>query len=425
MKYLSLPALFLVFAGLGLGATFRAAAVEVDITPDTPQWLMGYGPRQSTGVHDKIYHRIVALDDGRTQFYLVSSDLCLFSPGVYDDVAATLKKDLGIERKNIWWSVTHSHAAPEVGAPGFYKTLLGRSDHEWNREYANRVTNSLVDAVKSAKSKLEPARIAIGTGMSMANINRRAKDVDGRVSLGLNPDGPADRQIGVIRLERTDGRLIAAIVNYAMHGTVMSGANLLVSGDGPGTVSAYVQQKISAPVVYVNGAAGNLAPIYSVYPDPRSAHLSQFNVLLGDRILAALNSLGPPVTDVTLSADELITETRRKDGLEFPPELASYERSGSNGASAVRLPVRFLRINDTLIWAAPLELFCEIAIAVRNQSPFRNTFYFGYTNGWLGYLPTSDAFAEGGYEPKTSLFTNEAERDLLQSVITYIQGLRR
>ena len=36
-------------------------------------------------------------------------------------------------------------------------------------------------------------------------------------------------------------------------------------------------------------------------------------------------------------------------------------------------------------------------MAVRNQSPFAHTFYFGYTNGWLGYLPTEQAFGEGGY----------------------------
>src|SRR3954471_10970785 len=228
-----LAVLLLSSVSAALSASFRAAAAEAGITPDSPQWLMGYNARQSTGVHDKIFHRVVALDDGRNQFYLVSSDLCLFSPGVYDEAAEALRKRLGIDRKNFWWSVTHSHAAPEVGAPGIYKTLLGRSDHEWNRDYAERVNQTLVDAVKNAKSKLEPARLSVGTGIAMANINRRARDVDGRVSLGLNPDGPADRQIGLIRVERTDGSPIAVIANYAMHGTAMSGANLLVSGDAP------------------------------------------------------------------------------------------------------------------------------------------------------------------------------------------------
>jgi neutral ceramidase len=406
-----------------MAAGFRAAAVKVDITPQTSQWLMGYAARKSTGVHDPIYHRVVAMDAGDAQFYLVSSDLCLFSPEVYDEVARDLEREAGIPRAQLWWSVTHTHAAPEVGPPGIYKALLGRSDHEWDREYAALVKDSLVRAVKEARGKLEPARIAFGQGIAMANINRRAKDVDGKISLGLNPDGPVDRQIGLMRLERPDGSLIALVANYAMHGTVMSGQNLLISGDGPGTVTAYVEQKMGAPVLYVNGAAGNIAPIYSVYADAKSGHLSQFGVLLGDRILAAARSMGPATGDVTMVVGETAIATPQKEGLVWPDELRNY--SAQSGRPMVRLPVRFLRINDIVIWAAPVELFCEIAMAVRERSPFTHTFYFGYTNGWLGYLPTAQAFAEGGYEPNTSPFTAQAEADVMQGVISLVQGMRK
>src|SRR5438034_1255572 len=158
------------------------------------------------------------MDDGRTQFYLVSTDVCLFSSTVYDDFAEQLKKQTGIDRLQVWWTVTHTHSAPEVGPPGIYKVLLaGRSDHEWDREYTKRVKTSLIEGIKQAKAKLEPARLAVGTGLSRANINRRARDVNGQVSLGLNPDGPVDRQIGLIRLERPDGTPIALVANYAMH----------------------------------------------------------------------------------------------------------------------------------------------------------------------------------------------------------------
>jgi hypothetical protein len=406
------------------GADLRASAVKVDITPSTPQWLMGYAARQSTGVIDKLYTRVAAMESGGTQFYLISSDLCLFSPAFYDEVAQQLQTEMGITPKQVWWSVTHTHAAPEVGPPSMYKVLLGRSDHEWDRQYASYIKSTLVDAVKAARAKLEPARIGFGQGFAMANINRRAKDVDGTVSLGLNPDGPTDRQIGLIRLERPDGSPIALVVNYAMHGTVLSGRNTLMSGDGPGTVSAYLEQKTGATVLYINGAAGNMAPIYSVYNDPKSAHLSQFRVLLGDRALEAVRAMGPATERVSLSLSEKFIETPRKDGLSWPEDMPTYSRM-DNGKPLVRLPVRFLRINDAVIWAAPVELLCEIAIAVRNQSPFPHTFYFGYNNGWFGYLPTEKAFEEGGYEPKTSPFTGQAEKDITQGVIAYLQGLSR
>ena len=124
-------AALVLIAGLPAAATgFRASAVKVEITPQTPQWLMGYEARQSTGVHDPIYHRVVALETGGEQVFLAASDLCLFSPAVYDDVARQLEQTIGLPRTHFWWSVTHTHAAPEVGAPGLYRSLLGRSDHE-------------------------------------------------------------------------------------------------------------------------------------------------------------------------------------------------------------------------------------------------------------------------------------------------------
>jgi len=408
--------LFLTIAVPAAAAPLRAGAAKVDITPAASQWLMGYNARKSTGVLDHIFHRAVVMESGGQEFAIVASDLCLFSPTVYDEAARAIERETGIPRVRFWWSATHSHAAPEVGPPEVYKALLGRSDHEYDREYTALVRDALVRAVKEARAKMAPARIAIGQGVSMANINRRAKDVDGQVSLGLNPDGPADRQIGVIRVEGADGRTIAIIANYAIHGTVISGTNLLISGDAPGTVSAYLEQKLGAPVLFVNGAAGNLAPIYSVYPDARSGHLSQFRVLLGDRIAAAVAGLGPSTDQVTLAASELAVATPQREGIEWPAELAAYR---------AQVPVRFLRINDTVLWAAPVELFCEIAMAVRAQSPFAHTFYFGYTNGWLGYLPTAEGFAEGGYEPKTSVFTAKAERDLTEAVVAALQGMRR
>jgi hypothetical protein len=345
---------------------------------------------------------------------------------MYDSVADELEKATGITRRQFWWSVTHTHAAPEVGPPAVSKVLLGsRFDHEWDRDYTKHFTDSLIQAVKDAKAKLEPARLQTGTGISFANINRRARDVDGKISLGLNPDGPADRQVGLIRIERPDGSLLALIANYAIHGTVMNGEYKLISGDAPGVVSAYVEEKLKATVLMINGAAGNLAPIYSVYPNHSAGHLNQFRVLLGDRILQANAAIPKGTDDVHIKLDEAWVESPLRQGLaEWPPELSRYARQDTGGRKLIKLPLRFAVINDTAIWSAPGELFCEIAMNVRNASPFARTFYFGYTNGWFGYLPTAQAFIEGGYEPNTSVFTGAVESDITEKVVTYLQGAK-
>ncbi len=404
-------------------ASFRAAAAKVDITPQTPQWLLGYGPRQSTGVHDRIYHRVIALDDGRTQFFLVSSDLCLFSPELYDEVASDLQQQ-GIERKQFWWSVTHTHSAPEVGPPGVYKVLLkGRSDHEWDRAYTTQIKSSVIQAIKDARDKLEPARLRTGLGMSLANINRRAKDVDGKISSRPQsrwPRGPADRPPPP-RAPRWLAHRASRELRHPRHRPERRQHRDLwrrARASSPTT-----SRRLSVPRCSSSTAPPAMPPpSTTVYPTPSAGHLSEFRVLLGDRILEANRQLTKGSADINLRLDELTVETALKPGLEWPPELARYSRVEDSGRTLLRLPVRVLRLNDAVIWSAPVELFSEIAIEVRARSPFAHTLYFGYTNGWFGYLPTAKAFAEGGYEPQTSPFTEAAEADLTRQLVTFLQG---
>ena len=289
------------------------------------------------------------------------------------------------------------------------------------------VEQKLIDGILKARDNLAPARLGVGWGFSQANINRRAIDEDGKASLGMNPDLPVDRRIGLIRLDKEDGSPLALIINYPMHGTVMGPANLEISGDAPGVVSEYVEEKIGAPALYLNGAAGNMAPIYSVYPNAEAGHLNQFKVLLGDKILEAYKKIETDVDSIKLVTGSLTVETPRRPNLGWSSDLSRYTSTTKDGVNMVKLPVRFLKINkDIAIWSAPIELFCEISMGIREQSPFPFTFYFGYTNGWLGYLPTEKAFPHGGYEVEVvSPFTSSAAGDLTQSVIGYLQGEMR
>lgn len=406
-------------------AQLRAAVVKVDITPSDSQYLLGYGERKSTGVLDRIYHRIMAIDDGTTQFFIVSTDLCLFSPSEYDKVAARLQKEYGINPLNVWWSVTHTHSAPEVGVSGLYSIYMGeRTKHEIDANYTSMVEQKLIDGILTARKNLISARIGVGWGFSQANINRRAIDTDGKASIGLNPDGAVDRRIGILRIDKADGSPLALIANYPIHGTVMSGDNLEISGDAPGIVSEYVEQKIGAPVLFINGAAGNMAPIYSVYPNAKAGHLSEFKVLLGDRIVEANKRIMTDIDSIQLVAGALTVETPRKSGMEWSSDLKKYSVTTKAGVNLVRLPVRFLKINrDIAIWSAPIELFCEVSNEVRERSPFPYTFYFGYTNGWFGYMPTAAEWPRGGYEvERVSPFTSSAEKELKESVLSYLQG---
>ena len=151
--------------------------------------------------------------------------------------------------------------------------------------------------------------------------------------------------IGLLRIDKEDGSPLALIANYAIHGTVLGPSNLEISGDAPGIVSEYVEQNIGAPVLFINGAAGNMAPIYSVYPNPVSGHLSQFKVLLGDKILEASKKISSTTDTIKLVTGSLTIETPRKPGLGWPADFIKYT-SAKAGVNMVRIPICFIKLNE-------------------------------------------------------------------------------
>jgi hypothetical protein len=160
--------------------------------------------------------------------------------------------------------------------------------------------------------------------------------------------------------------------------------------------------------------------------DFEAAHITEFNVLLGDRILAGNSAMRLPASEVRLRLAERIVETPRRAGVGWDEGMGNYLKAANGEAGVIHLPVRFLIINDDLaLWAAPVELFCEISMDVRDRSPYQHTFFFGYSSGAFGYLPTRQAFTEGGYEPHTCPFTGRVEEDLTKVVLSYLQGRGR
>jgi hypothetical protein len=247
---------------------------------------------------------------------------------------------------------------------------------------------------------------------------------DGKTVLGENPSGPVDRQLGVIRLERPDGSPIGLIANYAIHGTCLHGGNTLITGDAPGWASSYVENALGVPVLFVNGAEGNVAPLPTVGNDVNDPRIASFDKTLGEPILALNESISETTDDVKLATGKVLIDTPRKEGLGWIDTLAEFATTSPEGRPLVRVPVYTLTINDeTAIWAAPLELFSEIALNVRAASPFKNTLYFGLTNGSMLYLPTKAAFAEGGYEPSVSVVTDQAEADFTAGVSEHLKAL--
>ena len=111
---------------------------------------------------------------------------------------------------------------------------------------------------------MQPARIGAANGRANVNMNRRAVSADGTLWLGVNPDGPSDKTVAVVKIETAAGEPIAIFANYAVHGTGMGQDNYFISADVPGATSRYVEQHFGDKVVapWTSGAAGDQCPIY-------------------------------------------------------------------------------------------------------------------------------------------------------------------
>jgi hypothetical protein len=57
-----------------------------------------------------------------------------------------------------------------------------------------------------------------------------------------------------------------------------------------------------------------------------------------------------------------------------------------------------IAIDDDAWLAVPGEVFVEMGLALKQRSPFRRTSVASLVNGYIGYMPTDDAFRKGGYE---------------------------
>jgi hypothetical protein len=72
----------------------------------------------------------------------------------------------------------------------------------------------------------------------------------------------------------------------------------------------------------------------------------------------------------------------------------------------------------------PTEPFSSIGARIRVLSPFRYTLFSGYSNGFNGYLPSTEEYARGGYEVEFSAFAREAGDRLVEQVVALLKKMK-
>lgn len=411
---------FVAYPALAQGR-LSVGAARIDITPA----FDSANPPSGKYAHEKLYVRAIVLDTGTTRAALIGADQGGLSDAIWQMASKQIAAELKCPIENILISATHTHSA---WGPGGFRAVTDANAPP------PPIISQIVDAVRQAKAKLQPARVGFGTGNSYLNVNRDAIDSDTHLwTQAPNLDGPSDKTVAVVEFVGSTGEPIAAYMDYAMH-PVNGFLAGFTSADFAGAASRYVEEAFSdkAVAVFAQGASGDQNPLflrastnalasrsgvpitgYVMTREPIEAPIRDGKVNAGplspqvrDQLERIMDSEGVLLGEEVI---RIMTNIRRLDA---SPSIAAEQKmvtcpgrkridSGREGKPgtyvdgepvAIRLGV--LRIENIVLASVDAELYTAIGLRLKQESPMANTVLVTLANGRAnsGYIPNDTAF---------------------------------
>jgi neutral ceramidase len=412
---------------------FLAGTAKILITPVTPIPMSGYGGRNDPfkGVHDDLFARVVVFSDGVNKAVLITTDLIGISNSIWEETTKRITKETGIKKEFVLLSAVHNHSGPGIKV---YNDEDGSAEVN---AYVEELEKKIVKATNDAVNKLVPVSIGAGKGECKMNINRRAPDGNGEISLGQNPYAPCDHEVGVISVDDKSGNPLAIIMNWPCHGVVLGPKNYLITGDWPGAASRYVEErsggKLIAPVII--GASGDINPIYGPHIDfeNNSSYAYGKDAIgedLGKESLRVVKDIQKFSSGKIAALQRVISlpAKEKEDGKYLQPE------SKKDDSLQVRLSA--IKIGSIILTGVSGEVFNQISVKMRKQSPYAFTFMITHCNGSSGYLVSDDAYPKpgvtgsqdkyvptGGYEVSSTSVKTGAEKTIIENLLEMINEL--
>jgi len=444
----------------------RAGAASVVITPPLGTSLAGYlVDRKAEGVHDDLYANALVVDDGSGPLALLSLDLVAISSATAQGIREAIQKETGIQPDRVLIAATHTHTGPAT---------ISVFGSEADEEYLRTLITRCGECVAAAAHELEPAEFGAGSDeMPGLQFNRRYLMKDGsiRTNPGLgNPDvvrpvGPVDPELGVVALRDDAGDYIALIVNYALHLDTISGNQ--VSADWVGYMRCHIEEQLGRPlpILFFNGSAGDInhldvqgapppeeepneADVFTAGPGPAGGfgYASENGPKVGEKVLDILKGISyspdwpvgttstilklpvrQPTPEESHRAKELVQgltwETATTIEEFYALELQKYE---SLGETETDVELQAVALDSVALMGIPCEVFTELGLDIKRGSPFDKTFIVELANGAEGYLPTTKALEEGGYETllaRSSKLAAGSGETIVQESLKLLQNL--
>lgn len=215
---------------------------KVDITPDYPVRLSGYGSRreESEGVEQRLWAKAMVIgSDVDGPAVVVTVDNCGVPAVMRDEVARRLAGKTKVAPERLALCFSHTHCAPCLtGALVNIFSLDVPLEHQERIDrYSRELTDRLEAVVLAALADRKLAQLSWGTGEVTFARNRRAQG------------GPMDFSLPVLFVHGLDGKLRGVFTNYACHATTL--AINRVHGDWPGSAMIAIERAHPGAVAMV------------------------------------------------------------------------------------------------------------------------------------------------------------------------------
>jgi hypothetical protein len=233
------PALLLapLLAGTLWGADFEAGFGRRQITPPIPILMAGFDNRTkpAESVANDLWTKALAFQDATGQkLIVITVDLVTVPQPMIDMVAARVTHRHNIDRSHLVINMSHTHSGPMLDWPPHTdREMMLRIE-----AYRNKVIDSMADAGADAVADLQPAEIAYATGKVGFSHNRRERAPDGGWVFGMDPNGPVDQTVPVLRAVGPGGKLRGVLFGLSCHPSVLTYEFFTISGDYAGIAQA-------------------------------------------------------------------------------------------------------------------------------------------------------------------------------------------
>ncbi len=422
-------------------------AAKVDITPDYPVRLSGYGSRKnwSEGVEQKLWARALVIGD-KDPVAVVTVDSIAVPRNIAEAAAQQLDEKFGMGRARVVLAGTHSHSAPHPSRtylPTIFSIPLTEEEWQVVDRYGEQMLRGIVSAVSAAMEARKPCRLSWSQGMVGFAKNRR-KMADGKwQGFGDQSGGAVDHTLPLLAAHDAEDKVVAMLVNYACHCTTISTVSKSfnhICGDWAGYASVGMEQDQPGAVGLVMigcGADANPANRgkLSVAKEHGAALADEVKRLLAGE-MAALHGLPetkfqfvdlplekpPSRAEIERTAAD---EKQRSQVRNLAKRFLTQLDAGEPLATSVSLPVQTWRFGDALDMVfLGGEVVVDYALRLKQIYGPDKLWVSAYCNDVPCYIPSVRILDEGGYEADSSMvyyakpnrFRPQVEETLVEAI---------